>query len=258
MNLVSLFTILLFWLPISAHDAAAQYLKSVVAEAWSEPAQFYSLESISANYQIEFWQPFGVSNLNGLEIGLALLQDQTSLSFTYSLFSMPGYRSHCLAGAVGKYFHKDLFLEQELGIGIYESGNVNPAQWFVYCQTNALLRVSESVMILIKLSNWPDLFWSGSDHLPNAIVDIRIQQLINDHAFVGLGIRGAVGAASQPGIFSGYRISNQHELFAGLTLNPLGFGFGYGIQRDGLVIRFLLEAGNIFGYAPYTSISWGQ
>ncbi|MEA1876114.1 MAG: hypothetical protein U9N86_04570 [Bacteroidota bacterium] len=258
MNPVFIFTLLLLWLPISASDASAQYLKSVAAETWSEPPDFHALELVSARYQIELWQPFGVSNLNGLEMGLSWWRKKTSRNLSYSLLSMPGYRSHCVAAAVGRYFQDNFFLGQEIGFGIHESGNSNPAQCFVYCKTSSCLRVSEALHIQMELSNWPDLFWPASDHLPDVCLDFCFRQEVNEQASAGLGFRIAADATSQLVVFCGYRISNQHELFAGLTLNTMGFGLGYGFERNGLIIRFLLEAGSVFGYAPYTSILWHQ
>lgn len=258
MNPVFLFTLLLLWLPISASDASAQYLKSVAAEAWSEPTDFHTGETVSAKYQIELWQPFGVSNLNGLEMSLSWWRKNTSRNLSYSLLSMPGYRSHCIAATVGKNFQNKFLLEQELGFGIHESGISSPAQWFVYCKTSTCLKVSESLDIQMELANWPDLFWPASDHLPDVCLDFCFRQEMNEHASAGLGLRIAADAISQLVVFCGYNISKQHELFAGLTLNPMGFGFGYGYDRNGLVIRFLLETGSVFGYAPYTSILWHQ
>ena len=256
MNPFFLFTLLLLWLPVSAFDVRAQFAKSLAAEVWSEPAQFHSVETVSTSYQIELWQPFGVGNLNGLEMSVWRQQNYTSHSLSYSLISMPGYRSHSASAAVGKYFQDKLFLEQRLGIGIHESGITNPAQWFIFSQTNAWLKVSESLHILVELTNWPDIFWPASDHIPDVCLDFCLQQLVNEHASAGLGFRMAADASSQLVAFCEYKVSKQHELFAGLTLNPMGFGLGYGFQRNGLLVRFLLESGSVFGYAPYSSVSW--
>ncbi len=111
-------------------------------------------------------------------------------------------------------------------------------------------------MILIKMANWPALLWPLSDNLPDARLDIQIRRTINERAFVGFGYRGSDKSSSQLLVFSGYQISKRHELFAAMALDPPGFGLGYGYQKDGLMIRFMMETGNVFGYAPYTSISW--
>jgi len=256
MNPVFLFSLLLLLLPVNAIDVSAQFAKSLAAEAWSDSDQTPFLNVVPISCQIELWEPFGVSNLNGLKMSVLKQGANALQSISYSLLSMPGYRSHCVTAGVGKYFQNYLFLEQKIGIGIHESGFANRAQWFLFSQTNVWLKASEFFYVIMELTNWPDLFCPVSDHIPVARMDLSLKQKVNEFAFVGLKLRIAADAGSQLMVFSGYEVSKKHELFGGLTLNPIGFSFGYGFKGNGLVIRFLLESGNVFGYAPYSFVSW--
>ena len=256
MSPVFLVTLLLFWLPIQQFTVCAQPVKSLAADTWSKtaPSQFSDLGS--ASYQIEFWKPLGVSNLNGLELSRSWRNNLAVTRISYAFLSLPGYRNHSVYTAIGKQILDNFFLEQSLGFGLHSAGDSKQIPWFFYCQPMTYIRHSLSSMLSVEFVNWPDLFWPISDHFSDASLHINIEQSIGPQAFVGLGCRGTGGSALQLLIFGAYQISDQHRLFTGLTLNPIGFGLGYAFQTSGLSFKFLLESGAIFGFAPYTSIRW--
>ncbi len=256
MNPVFLFTSLWIGLVLQNSAVQAQFQKSIIAESWDDASSFSCVEEQSNVYHLEYTQPFGVSNLNGLGITNSRRLVSTSWSYTYAFLSMPGLRSHSFIGAIGKFFNEQFFLGQKIGFGIYESGRSAPLQWFIHVQTNSVFSISKCTQIRLDLINWPYLIWPDSDRVQRAHADVHIKQTLDTHLSIGIGLRGVAGSSSQVMVSAQYPVNKFHELFAGMTIYPFGLGIAYGFQMNGLRFRFLIESSGFFGSAPYASVIW--
>lgn len=258
MNPVYFFHLLCLWLPFWCCSANAQYVKSFQAEVWRTEFEDFKSVSVGDSYNLEFWQPFGVSNLNCLELSWRHSTTNVFRSLSYSFLSFPGYRSHLVSGTVGLRFQDNIYFDQRLGIGLGECGWDQPAIYYLNIQNRLGLDLSESSTILMTLFSWPDLIWNDTDFLSPAGLQICVEQSIDKMARIGLGLRNVAGTDLQFLVFSQYSVSGDHDLFGGLSLNPIGFGLGYSYKKAGFIFRFLLEGGTLFGYSPFTEISWAQ
>jgi len=232
-----------------------QVIKSSSSEIWTLPETYCPHTSGGKAFELDIWEPYGVNNIIGLDIGLSIWQSRTIRRYRYSFQGIPGYRKHSILGEFGIELSNNLLLCQGIGFGFLESWDDHRASYFVDSHNTILYSISETQKMFFNLDNWTNLIWPASPHVPNCKVSLVYIQDISDQ----LDIRAAFSflSGSKNKFFAAitYRINN-HELFLLFCPRPFELAFGYAFYYNELKFRLLLEHSPLFGQSPYSSIRW--
>jgi len=236
--------------------SSGQIVESGSSEIWGLPERYYPPLSEERIFELDIFEPYGLSNIISLHAGLSVWQAQTLKRIRYSFQAIPGYRKHSIFGEFAMELANNVLVSQGLGFGFLESWNVHPPSFLIFSHNVILYSLSDLQNLFFSLDNWMSLFWPDSPHLPNCKASLTFVQNISEQVDVRAAFRFLSGSKSKILAAISYKVNDNHELFLSLNLTPFELGLGYAFSYNHLQFRLLIEHSPLFGQSPYTSIRW--